>query len=135
MQGTTFNVSDRCICGENNDSENFFTFCRTKTISPPVSAHQRSLRERFEWNPVLWSDYPKQPMWTVPLPKIAAPISVPHNEAPPRPRCKYPPVEVVTAARCPLWVPDMPYKLPASWNPFVNEDNVPYSTLIGPRKH
>ncbi|KAK3744523.1 hypothetical protein RRG08_056661 [Elysia crispata] len=96
------------------------------------SAQQTRVLDHGIWNPVAWSDYPKQPMWTVPLPKIPAPVSVPHNEAPPRPRCKFPPAEIISSDRCPHWVPDMPYKLPSTWNPFINEDNVPYSTLVGP---
>ncbi|GFN86856.1 hypothetical protein PoB_001336200 [Plakobranchus ocellatus] len=100
--------------------------------TPFVRAQCPNYQAHYGWNPVYWSDFPKQPMWTVPLPKIEAPISVPHNEAPPRPRCMYPPKEVVSADGCPEWVPAMPYELPSSWNPFINEDNIPYSTLVGP---
>ncbi|RUS77720.1 hypothetical protein EGW08_014508 [Elysia chlorotica] len=109
------------------------TFAGSSIKYPRFSVQQETDPDLGIWNPVAWSDYPKQPMWTVPMPKIPAPVSIPHNTAPPRPRCEFPPTDIIKSDKCPHWVPGMPHKLPPTWNAFVNENNMPYASLVGPR--
>ncbi|XP_012944915.1 uncharacterized protein LOC101855531 [Aplysia californica] len=84
------------------------------------------------WNPVYWSDYPRQPAWTVPLPKLAGP-SVSHRRPSVTPTlpCHAPPTEHMTSLSCPSWMPDPPcYN--RNYNPYVHESNAPFQHLLGP---
>ncbi|CAG5126333.1 unnamed protein product [Candidula unifasciata] len=87
--------------------------------------------EHYGWNPVYWSDYPKQPMWTVPLPKIAAPIVSRILPDLPELPCHRPPTEYTTPNIYPRWIPDIPKWTP-TFNPYADEHNLPFKHLVGP---
>ncbi|KAI8794308.1 hypothetical protein BgiBS90_004684 [Biomphalaria glabrata] len=85
----------------------------------------------FGWNPVYWSDYPLQPMWTVALPKIPAPVL--SRQLPPFPELPsyYPPTEWMSLRSCPNWMPNLPQRT-FHWNPYVSDTNTNFRDLHGP---
>ncbi|CAL1527280.1 unnamed protein product [Lymnaea stagnalis] len=104
-----------------------------KPVFPIRSESRPDYPSHFGWNPVYWSDYPKQPMWTVPLPKMPGPVL--SKSLPPFPNlpCHNPPTEWMSLRTCPVWIPDLPRRVPG-WNPYVSETNTCFHDLLGPPK-
>ncbi|KAH9504029.1 hypothetical protein Btru_067565 [Bulinus truncatus] len=98
----------------------------------PIGVEKRQAGEpHYGWNPVYWSDYPLQPMWTVPMPRTAAPIVTRQLRPFPELPTYYPATEWMSLRSCPNWIPDLPLRT-FHWNPYVSETNTNFKELLGP---